>query len=55
MTNNGDLFVWGRNKENLLGIGKKKKYFTEPVRVSCSFTHWFIVSSRVDLRRRRSR
>ena len=39
MTNNGDLYIWGRNKGNLLGIGKSRKIIKEPLRVRViSFT-----------------
>jgi alpha-tubulin suppressor-like RCC1 family protein len=34
LTVSGDLFIWGRNKDNLLGLGENKKRVLEPVRVS---------------------
>lgn len=34
LTINGDLFVWGKNKDNLFGLGNKRKVIWEPTRVS---------------------
>lgn len=33
LTISGDLFLWGRNKDNLLGLGSEKKRVSEPIRV----------------------
>ena len=33
LTINGDLYVWGRNKDNLLGLGQDNYIINEPSRV----------------------
>lgn len=33
LTSNGDLYIWGRNKDNIFGLGEKRSYVIEPTRV----------------------
>lgn len=39
LTNNGDLFIWGRNKENLFGLGEQRAVVIEPTRVSIQLSY----------------
>ena len=34
LTNSGDLFVWGRNLDNVMGLGCQRKTIIEPTRVN---------------------
>jgi alpha-tubulin suppressor-like RCC1 family protein len=33
LTSNGDLYVWGRNTDNFMGLGKNRISIIEPTRV----------------------
>ncbi|CDW80694.1 hect e3 ubiquitin ligase [Stylonychia lemnae] len=37
LTSNGDVFVWGRNKDNLFALGEKRLNIIEPTRVILIF------------------